>query len=401
MVLMDTQGKLQLLASQMNLEPAEETSAQGSPNARGACGHTPAEIQSTFNDNQKDALMIHNAHLPGGKITPMLKTMITSACERDCFYCPFRAGRNFRRATFKPEEMANAFTEMNKAKMVDGIFLSSGIAGGGVRTQDKLLDTIDIIRRKKNFTGYIHLKIMPGAEKAQVLRAMQLADRVSVNLEAPNAERLPKLAPRKFFWEELMRPLQWAHEIRSSLSASQNIKGKWPSLVTQFVVGAAGENDLEVLSTTAQLTKHIRLARAYFSAFHPIHDTPLENTPAENPMREHRLYQSSFLLRDYGFDLEEMPFDRGGNLPLDVDPKIAWAAANLSETPVEINRADRRSLLRIPGIGPKGADSILVARRRGLLTDLRDLKALGVLASRAAPYILLNGKQAARQLSLF
>ena len=411
MVSMDTQDKLRTVASQMNLEPAEETSVTGSDRrasqsrvgleTKGVCGHSPNEIQTALSENKQDALMIHNAHLPNGKTTPILKTLLTSACERDCFYCPFRAGRNFRRATFKPEEMANAFTEMNKAKMVDGIFLSSGIAGGGIRTQDKLLDTIDIIRRKKNFAGYIHLKIMPGAEKDQVLRAMQLADRVSVNLEAPNAERLPKLAPHKIFWEELMRPLQWAHEIRSTLPAYQNIKGKWPSLVTQFVVGAAGENDLEVLSTTAQLTKHIRLARAYFSAFHPIHDTPLENLPAENPLREHRLYQSSFLLRDYGFDLEEMPFDRGGNLPLDVDPKIAWAAANLSETPVEVNRADRRSLLRVPGIGPKGVESILVARRRGLLTDLRDLKSLGIIASRAAPFILLNGKQPTRQLSLF
>ncbi len=407
---MDTQDKLRIVASQMNLEPAEETSVTGSDRrgfqnrvgleTKGVCGHSPDEIQTALGENKNDALMIHNAHLPNGRTTPILKTLLTSACERDCFYCPFRAGRNFRRATFKPEEMANAFAEMNKAKMVDGIFLSSGIAGGGIRTQDKLLDTIDIIR-KKNFAGYIHLKIMPGAEKDQVLRAMQLADRVSVNLEAPNAERLPKLAPHKIFWEELMRPLQWAHEIRSTLPAYQNIKGKWPSLVTQFVVGAAGENDLEVLSTTASLTKHIRLARAYFSAFHPIHDTPLENLPPENPLREHRLYQSSFLLRDYGFDLEDMPFDRGGNLPLDVDPKIAWAAANLSETPVEVNHADRRSLLRVPGIGPKGVESILVARRRGLLTDLRDLKSLGIIASRAAPFILLNGKQPTRQLSLF
>jgi predicted DNA-binding helix-hairpin-helix protein len=411
MASMDTQDKLQLLASQMNLEPAEETSVTGAdrrglakqagPNTKGVCGYSPNEIKNALDENKNDALMIHNARLPNGKTTPMLKTLLSSACERDCFYCPFRAGRDFRRATFKPEEMANAFTEMNKAKMVDGIFLSSGINGGGVRAQDKLLDAIDIIRRKKNFGGYIHLKIMPGAEKDQVLRAMQIADRVSVNLEAPNAERLPKLAPHKIFWDELMRPLQWAHEIRSSLPAYQNVKGKWPSLVTQFVVGAAGENDLEVLSTTAQLTKHIRLARAYFSAFHPIRDTPLENLPPENPLREHRLYQSSFLLRDYGFDLEDMPFDRGGYLPLDVDPKAAWAAANLSETPVEINRADRHSLLRIPGIGPKGAESILVARRRGLLTDLRDLKSLGVIASRAAPFILLNGKQPTRQLSLF
>jgi predicted DNA-binding helix-hairpin-helix protein len=170
--------------------------------------------------------------------------------------------------------------------------------------------------------------------------------------------------------------------------------------VTQFVVGAAGENDLEILTTTSYLYKQLRLARAYYSAFSPIRNTPLENHAPENPWREHRLYQSSFLLRDYGFDLEEMPFTQQGNLPLDVDPKVAWAAVNLSETPTEVNRADRRDLMRIPGIGPKGADSILVARRRGMLTDLQHLTSLGVLAKRAAPFILLNGHRPEQQLRL-
>jgi predicted DNA-binding helix-hairpin-helix protein len=146
---------------------------------------------------------------------------------------------------------------------------------------------------------------MPGSEKAQVERSMQLADRISINLEAPNALRLKTLAPGKQFIEELIQPLKWAEEIRQEVSPYKGWNNRWPSTVTQFVVGAAGDTDLELLATTESLHRNYRLGRAYFSAFTPVSDTPLENTPAESPVREHRLYQSSFLLRDYGFSLEE------------------------------------------------------------------------------------------------
>lgn len=416
---MDTESKLQLVTEQMHLEPAEETPLTGhtafikgsailnpgqlestSPTQAGPCGHSPAEWQKLSRE-QKRGSPIHMAAMPGGKTLPMLKGMLTTACERDCYYCPFRAGRSMRRASFKPEEMAQTFADLNRNGVAQGLFLSSGILKGGTSTQDRLLDSIDILRRKHQFRGYVHLKIMPGSEKDQVLQAMRLADRISINLEGANEKRLAALAPHKIFFEELLAPLRWAEEIRRTQPAYQGWNGKWPSLVTQFVVGAAGENDLEILTTTSYLYKQLRLARAYYSAFSPILNTPLENHAPENPWREHRLYQSSFLLRDYGFDLEEMPFTQQGNLPLDVDPKVAWAAVNLSETPTEINRADRRDLMRVPGIGPKGADSILVARRQGALTELQHLNALGVLAKRAAPYILLNGRRPDQQLRLF
>ncbi len=398
---MDIETKFQLVSSEMQFEPAEETPLTGqSPHAPGPCGHSPADWEELSRD-QKRSTPIHMAAMPGGKRLPMLKTMLTTACERDCFYCPFRAGRSsMRRATLKPDEMAKTYAELNRGGVAQGIFLSSGIIKGGVSTQDKLIDTIEILRRKHNYAGYVHLKIMPGAEKDQVFRAMQLADRISVNLEAPNEKRLHALAPHKIFFDELLQRLQWADEIRRAQSPHKGWHGKWPSLVTQFVVGAAGESDLEILSTTAYLTKQLRLARAYFSAFNPVRDTPLENTAPENPWREHRLYQSSFLLRDYGFDLEDMPFTQAGNLPLDVDPKLAWANQYLADSPVEVNRADRRDLLRIPGIGPKTADSILAARHLGALHDLRDLRAIGALANRAAPFVLLDGRRPARQLSL-
>jgi predicted DNA-binding helix-hairpin-helix protein len=147
--------------------------------------------------------------------------------------------------------------------------------------------------------------------------------------------------------------------------------------------------------------KNVRLTRAYFSAFYPIRDTPMENKAAVDPQREHRLYQASFLLRDYGFDLEEMPFVQNGNLPLATDPKLAWAQQNLKGKPLEINNAERRELLRIPGIGPKGADAILRARRVGKLRDLTSLKKLGVVTTRVAPFILLDGKRPASQMAMF
>jgi len=390
---MDALETLKSLSSQMELEHAEES--------RGAQSTQSAAAPACFTPKEKRAAFVHPAQLPNGKQVKLLKTLLSSACERDCYYCPFRAGRDFRRATFKPQEFAELFMKLNRSNMAEGIFLSSGIAAGGANTQNKILDTAEILRNRLGFRGYMHLKIMPGAEKAQVERLMQLADRVSINLEAPNTERLAKLAPNKTFIEELFRPLKWVEEIRRSQPAHKGWNGRWPSTVTQFVAGGSDESDLELLTTTDWLMKNVRLKRAYFSAFNPIRDTPMENKPAVDPLREHRLYQASFLLRDYGFDLEDMPFTNDGNLPLAADPKLAWAQQNLKEKPLEINQAERRDLLRIPGIGPKGAEAILRARRTGKLRDLAALRKLGILLPRAAPFVLLDGRRADKQLALF
>jgi predicted DNA-binding helix-hairpin-helix protein len=385
---MDQLETLQSLSEQMELEHAEET--RGEP-AKPAC-FTPKEQRAVF---------VHPAQLPNGKQVKLLKTLLSSACERDCYYCPFRAGRDFRRATFKPQEFAELFMKLYESSMAEGIFLSSGIAAGGANTQNKILDTAEILRKKLGFRGYLHLKIMPGAERGQVERLMQLADRVSINLEAPNKERLTKLAPNKNFFEELFRPLKWVEEIRRSQPAYKGWNGRWPSTVTQFVAGGSDETDLELLTTTDWLTKNVRLSRAYFSAFYPIRDTPMENKAAVDPLREHRLYQASFLLRDYGFEIEDMPFVQDGNLPLSTDPKLAWAQQNLQGRPLEINKAERKDLLRVPGIGPKGADAILRARRGGKLRDLTMLRKLGIVTTRLAPFVLLDGRRADTQLSMF
>jgi predicted DNA-binding helix-hairpin-helix protein len=297
--------------------------------------------------------------------------------------------------------MAQSFVSLHNAGIVDGLFLSSGIIGGGVRTQDKIIETGELLREKLGFRGYLHLKIMPGAEKAQVERAMQIADRVSINLEAPNSFRLQKLAPRKAFFEELLEPLRWIEEIRTTTAPLSNWKNRWPSSVTQFVVGGAGESDLELLETTEHLYQNMRTSRAYFSRFSPVSETPLEDLSPTPPVREHRLYQASFLLRDYGFSMEELTFDTDGNLPYDRDPKEAWANLNLKDNPIEVNYANTHQLLRLPGIGPKSAAAIIKARRGGKINNLDDLRKIGINPTKASPFILLDGRRPSQQLSLF
>jgi predicted DNA-binding helix-hairpin-helix protein len=297
--------------------------------------------------------------------------------------------------------MASAFMALARAGIVQGMFLSSGVAGGGIRTQDQLLATAEILRKKHHFEGYLHLKIMPGSEYAQIERAMQLADRVSINLEAPNPNRLEKLAPHKSFFDELLQPLKWAQQIRQTKPQNMGIKGRWPSTTTQFVVGAAGESDQELLASSEFLFQKYKLARVYYSAFSPVPDTPLENQPPTAPLRENRLYQSSMLLKDYEFSLSDLPFLENGVLPLDTDPKLAWAKIYLAHDPIEINTASRHDLLRIPGIGPKGAQKILFARAKGRIKDLSDLKRLGIRPQRLADFVLLDSRRPYKQKSFW
>ncbi len=340
---------------------------------------------------------ITNVVTPQGK-KPILKTMMTTACERNCFYCPFRAGRSkTQRMTFSSDEMAGAFDTLQRANRVEGIFLSSGIIKGSVTTQDKIIDTIELIRNRYEYKGYIHLKIMPGVEYEQLYRAMQLADRVSVNLEGPTQERLSALAPKKDFMGELLKMLQWAETIRQA-----NPYQKLARTVTQFVVGAVGDTDQELLSLSNRLYRQLGLTRAYYSGFHPVEQTPFENLAPTDPLREHRLYQASFLLRNYGWSVDDLSFMEDGNLRTDIDPKRAWAERYLRTAPVDVMKADRRQLLRIPGIGPIGADTIIQARRLGRLTDLAHLRKLNIRApEQAAPYILMDGRRPATQMRLF
>lgn len=380
---MEAYERLQLVSSQMHLEPAEDSNCP--------------QVSS----RKQDKITVSDAVLPNGKRISLLKSQLSTVCERNCYYCPFRVGRDFQRATFSPEEFAKLFMALYHADIAEGIFLSSGIVNNGVHTQDKLIDTADILRNKLSFFGYIHLKIMPGAEYAQVERAMQLADRVSINLEAPTTQHLEKLAPRKRFLEELLQPLKWINQIQHNQPHHNGWNGHWPSSVTQFVISAIGETDLDLLAMTSYLYSKLELKRTYFSSFNPIPDTPLEHLPPGSPVREHRLYEASYLIRDYGFDMEELPFNQSGHLPLDVDPKYAWAKQNLIDHPIEINKADRHTLLRIPGIGPKTANSIISARAKNKITNPDQLTAYGVNLARSSPFIEVNGRRASFQTSFF
>jgi len=253
----------------------------------------------------------------------------------------------------------------------------------------------------KNYRGYIHLKIIPGAEYDQVLASLKLADRVSINLEAPNAARLADLAPSKHFNQHLWQTLVWARKIRQIPTPAFSTRLSWSSISTQFVVGGSDESDRELLSVTQILFSNLDLRRIYYSAFKPIHNTPLENHQSIPFQREQRLYQASYLIRDYGFQWGEISLDQDGNLPLSCDPKTLWARSHLSETPLEINHASPQELLRVPGIGPLGAKAVLFARKHHALNDISMLIKLGIRAERASPFILLCGHQPARQLRLF
>ncbi|GAC1453511.1 MAG: putative DNA modification/repair radical SAM protein [Ktedonobacteraceae bacterium] len=357
----------------------------------------PQERRRALYQSRSLAECITNVSTPKGTL-PILKTMVTTACERNCHYCPFRAGRSkMKRMTFSPDELASGLDMMQRAGQVQGMFLSSGIIKGSVTTQDKIIDTAEIVRNRYRYQGYLHLKVMPGIEYEQLYRLMQLADRVSVNLEGPTQERLNALAPKKDFQRELLSMLQLAEQIRRT-----HPHEKLAGTVTQFVVGAVGDTDQELLSLSNRLYRQYGLTRAYYSGFSPVIQTPFENLPAADPLREHRLYQASFLLRDYGWQVEDLPFMRDGNMELEMDPKLAWAEMHLRYAPVEIMTATREQLLRIPGIGPKSADAILRARRRGRVTELSHLHQLHIhVPQQAAPYILLDGHKSVTQMKLF
>ena len=382
-ILPDTMTKLAQMGEATIFEPAGDQPQQEPRHAR---------YQS-----RSLAECITHVSTPKGKL-PILKAMSTTACEKNCFYCPFRAGRSMmKRLTFTPDELAGGFDTLQRAGKVQGMFLSSGIIKGGVTTQDKIIETAEIVRRRYGYRGYLHLKVMPAIEYDQLYRLMQLADRVSVNLEGPTQERVDALAPKKDFERDLLTMLRWAEDIRR-----KHPYEKLAGTVTQFVVGAVGDTDQELLSLSSRLYREMGLTRAYYSGFSPVIQTPFENLPSIDPLREHRLYQASFLLRDYGWSVEDLPFQADGNMQIAVDPKRAWAEMHLCETPVEIMTASRQQLLHVPGIGPVGAEAILRARHQGKLTNLTDVQKLGLRKPElASPYILLNGRRPSTQLRLF
>ncbi len=330
----------------------------------------------------------------GSRRVPLLKVLLSNVCENDCAYCANRASASVRRCTVTPDQMARSFDAMRRGGLVQGLFLSSGLCGDSVRTMDRLLDTVDIVRSRYTFSGYVHLKILPGATIDQIERAGLVADRISVNLEAPSPGRLRTIAPDKRF-DDLVGVLDWVSRLRA------RIPGFAPAgPTTQFVAGAAGESDRELLECAAGLYRRYGLRRAYYSPFRPVAGSPLSEVLPMSGWHEHRLYQADALLREYGFAAEEMPFAEDGDLPEGLDPKLGWALRHPESFPVEVNTAGRRDLLRVPGIGPTGAGRLLQVRRRTRVKELGQLQRLGVRADRCAPFVLLDGRRPPVQMSL-
>jgi len=343
--------------------------------------------------------------VPGGGTTNLMRVMQTNACSLSCGYCPTFCGGNVPRATISPEETARTFMEVHRKGLAQGLFLTSGVPGRPHRATDRMLATLDLLRRREGFTGYVHIKLLPGAEPAQVDEAARLATRISVNLEAPTDSHVRRLAREKDIAGDLLPKLEQA--------ARQLARRRWEpgalptsGTTTQFVVGAAGERDREILDVVARLERRRLLHHAHFSAFQPVAGTPLENLPATPAARELRLYQAEHLLRQYGFAYAELAFEADGNLALEVDPKTAWARANQERFPLELTRAPYEALVRVPGLGPLAARRLVDGRARTVLRGLEDLKKAGVDTVRAAFYLTLRGRRLAtspapEQLRLF
>lgn len=342
---------------------------------------------------------IYPATMPDGRTILLFKVLLSNDCHNDCAYCATRCSSGHQRATFEEEELARLFLELRRRGLAEGMFLSSGIWRSANETMDRMLVTADLLRGKYQFDGFLHLKVIPGASLDRVERAAQLADRISINLEAPNSDALSQISPNKDFDLDLIRRMQWIGALidRSDTRA----KGH----TTQFIVGAANETDRDILGTTTRLYDRFGLSRAYFSAFQPIEGSPLTDKPSTPPMREHRLYQCDYLFRKYDFALDELLFGEDGDLTLDENPKKVWADAHPEIFPIEINQASKSQLLRVPGIGPRAAGRILRARRKGKLHTVEELRGTGCVTKWAAPYVTIDGKlgapRPAKQLVLW
>ena len=329
---------------------------------------------------------IYPSALPDGRTVRLLKVLQTNSCTRNCLYCENRVSRDIARESFSPEELAMLFERLRAGGHAEGLFLSSSIARSPDADMARMIATAELVRRRFRFQGYIHLKVLPGASQAAIERAAQLADRISINLEAPGPEALGRIAMQKNFLKDILPQVAWIQQ------AVEDPRLRARSHTTQFVVGAAGESDFEILHWADRLYRKTRLQRAYFSAYQvPDEDTPLSSLPA-SLVREHRLYQADFLLRRYGFNLNELVFQPEGLLSLEVDPKQAWAFRHPEIFPVDLAKAPIEILLRVPGIGPVSAKRICSIRSRGLSGIPEDLKKLGVVLKRAAPYSLWEGR---------
>jgi putative DNA modification/repair radical SAM protein len=331
---------------------------------------------------------IHRAALPNGGFCNLFKVLLTNTCINDCAYCVNQIGRDIPRCSFQPEELARLFMELHQKRLVQGLFLSSGIGKDASQTMTSMVNVVEILCHRYEFKGYIHLKVLPGASFDCVEAGCKLASRVSVNIEAPTVRHLSRLSRRKDLQHGILERMRWVKQI---VTKNENLVPSGQT--TQFVVGAAGETDRDILRAAEALYREIGLRRAYFSAFQPISQSRLEEAQPTPPMREHRLYQTDWLLRVYGFTTNEveLALDQNDNLALGKDPKLAIAQKQPWLFPLDVNRASYDELLRVPGVGPVSARRIVETRKESSISSMQQLKKMRVVTGRALPFIWFQG----------
>ena len=344
---------------------------------------------------------ICHSFTPDGRCVSLLKVLLSNVCAYDCSYCVNRRSNDRPRATFTPRELAELTIGFYRRNYIEGLFLSSAVAGSPDATMERMIEALRILRQEYHFNGYIHAKTIPGADPLLVERMGLLADRLSVNIELPSEASLTRLAPDKGK-AAILRPMgqiaRQSARSRQELAVYRHAPAFAPAgQSTQMIIGATPESDRQILYLTEALYRKYALKRVFYSAYLPVVQDPRLPALHTRPplLREHRLYQADWLLRYYHFSASELLSDEQPNFDPYLDPKCNWALSHLECFPVEVNSAPKAMLLRVPGIGPKSAQRIVIARRNQHL-GMAELKRIGVVLKRAQYFITCNGRAPVR-----
>ena len=340
---------------------------------------------------------ICHTYTQDGRCVSLLKILLTNHCIFDCAYCVTRKSNDIKRAAFKVQEVVDLTINFYRRNYIEGLFLSSGIFKNADYTMERLVAVAKKLRLEENFNGYIHLKSIPGASDELMKEAGLYADRLSVNIEIPTKAGLKELAPDKNH-EDFIKPMTKVKNEIMQYNSEKKIIKSTPKYApagqsTQMIIGASGENDMQIMYTSNYLYNRFDLKRVYYSGYIPVsYDKRLPVIGTEVPvLRENRLYQTDWLLRFYGFDIRELLNPEHPNLDLDIDPKLTWALRNLNQFPINVNTADKMLLARVPGLGMVSVNKIINARRFRKL-NWEHLKTIGVKLNRAKYFITCNSK---------
>jgi len=370
---MKIEQKLQILTDSAKYDVSCSSSGSTRTESFGALG-------ATHNSG------ICHAFSADGRCISLLKILFTNYCIYDCAYCINRSSNDIRRAAFTPKEVADLTINFYKRNYIEGLFLSSGIITSEDHTMELILKTLKLLRYEHGFNGYVHVKLIPGSSEHLIKAVTKLADRVSSNVELPSQKSLALLAPDKTR-EKLFEPLNIVKN--DALERGKKVIG----MSTQMIIGASPESDYDILKLSDAFYNKGLLKRVYFSAYIPTvshKHLPTIDTPPPL-LREHRLYQADWLMRFYGFGWDEITTEHDPFLDERFDPKLAWALRNLQYFPVEVNRADKETLLRVPGFGARSVSKILRARRAKALRP-SDLETMKISLKRARYFITVGGK---------